>query len=123
MPVTDKGIWLIMHTYHGNELWINGPQVFMQGVTFIVVSAHHSGCLIMMFHSVICIAYDLLTNPNMSPADSIPGLFRCGAPFQVISSIQYATTPTHLEVRTLYLATKCTHVGLNLSDPGYWNTY
>ncbi|KAG1759014.1 hypothetical protein EDD22DRAFT_956277 [Suillus occidentalis] len=120
----DEGIQLITDAYHANELWINGPQVFMQGITFPAAPVYHrdSGRLIMMFRSAIRVAYDLLANPNASPADSVPGLLRCGAPFQVISSIQYAA-PTQLEVWPLYLATKCAHIGLDLSEPGFWNTY
>ncbi|KAG1893740.1 uncharacterized protein F5891DRAFT_985561 [Suillus fuscotomentosus] len=117
-----EGIRLITHAYRANELRINGPQVFMQGVTFPAAPTLHSGCLITMFRSAIRVAHDLLANPNASPADSIPGLLRSGAPFRVISSIQY-TAPTQLEARPLYLATKRTHVGLDLSEPGYWNTY
>lgn len=118
----DEGIRLITDAYRANELRINGPQVFMQGVTFPAAPAHHSGRLITTFRSAIRVAYDLLANPNASPADSVPGLLRCGAPFRVISAIQYAS-PTQLEVRPLYLATKRAHVGLDLSEPGYWNTY
>jgi hypothetical protein len=120
----DEGIRLITDAYRANELWINGPQVFMQGVTFPAAPVYHcdSGCLITTFRSAICIVYDLLANPNASPADSVPGLLRCGAPFRVISSIQYAA-PTQLEVQPLYLATKRAHAGLDLSEPGFWNTY
>ncbi|KAG2046003.1 hypothetical protein BDR06DRAFT_977803 [Suillus hirtellus] len=117
-----KGIRLITHAYRANELRINGPQVFMQGVTFPAVPTLHSGRLITTFRSAIRVAHDLLANPNVSPADSIPGLLRSGAPFRVISSIQY-TAPTQLEAQPLYLAIKHTHIGLDLSEPGYWNTY
>ncbi|KAG1804561.1 hypothetical protein EV424DRAFT_1351262 [Suillus variegatus] len=98
-----------------------GPSM-SQGVVFPTAPVHHSGRLITMFRSAIRIVYNLLANPNASPVDSIPALLRCGAPFQVISSVQY-DAPTHLEVRPLYLATKRTHIGLDLSNPGYWNTY
>ncbi|KAG1740274.1 hypothetical protein EDB19DRAFT_1908447 [Suillus lakei] len=117
-----EGIRLITHAYRANELRINGPQVFMQGVTFPAAPTLHSGRLITTFRSAIRVVHNLLANPNVSPADSIPGLLRSGAPFRVISSIQY-TAPTQLEARPLYLATKRAHVGLDLSEPGYWNTY
>ncbi|KAG2046128.1 hypothetical protein BDR06DRAFT_977720 [Suillus hirtellus] len=67
-----EGIWLITHAYHANELWINGPQVFMQGITFPTAPTLHSGHLITTFWSAIHVAHDLLANPNASPADSIP---------------------------------------------------
>ncbi|KAG1884750.1 hypothetical protein F4604DRAFT_1676842 [Suillus subluteus] len=76
-----EGIWLIMQAYQANELQINGPPVFMQGVTFPAAPVNHSGHLITMFQSAIRIAYDLLANPNTSPADSIPTLLRSGATF------------------------------------------
>ncbi|KAG1727326.1 hypothetical protein EDB19DRAFT_1833142 [Suillus lakei] len=92
----DEGIQLITQAYRANELRINGPHVFMQGIAFPAAPVHHSGRLIMTF--------------------------RCGAPFRVISSIQYAA-PTQLEVRPWYLATKGAHVGIDLCELGYWNTY
>lgn len=77
-----------------------------------------------MFHKLVQVVRLslILFKAEITKADSIPALLRCGAPFQVISSVQY-DAPTHLEVRPLYLATKRAHVGLDLSDPGYWNTY
>ncbi|KAG1790125.1 uncharacterized protein HD556DRAFT_1446475 [Suillus plorans] len=75
------GIRLITQAYQANELRINGPQVFMQGITFLAAPVHRSGCLITMFRSAICVAYDLSANPNTSPVDSILTLLRCGVPF------------------------------------------
>src|ERR1700693_4222150 len=51
-----EGIRLITHAYRANELRINGPQVFMQGVTFPAAPTLHSGRLITMFRSAIHVA-------------------------------------------------------------------
>ncbi|KAG2125166.1 hypothetical protein DEU56DRAFT_759408 [Suillus clintonianus] len=59
------------------------PPVFITGVTFPAVPAQRTGQLITTFRSAICIAYDMSVNPSASPADSIPGLLRSGAPYQI----------------------------------------
>lgn len=94
----------------------------MTGVTFPTVPAQRAGHLITTFRSAIRIAYDMSVNPSASPADSIPGLLRSGAPFQV--RVPFGNvTPQLLGPRPAYLATRDEYKGLNLQNVRYWDAY
>ncbi|KAG2354421.1 hypothetical protein BDR07DRAFT_1494636 [Suillus spraguei] len=94
----------------------------MNGLIFPTVPAQRMGQLITTFRSAIRIAYDMLVNPSASPADSIPGLLKSGAPYQIRVPIGNAT-PQLLVPHPAYLASRDQYISFNLGNPRYWDAY
>ncbi|KAG1883314.1 hypothetical protein F4604DRAFT_1920517 [Suillus subluteus] len=99
--LAEVGLPLIAESYQADELQTDGP-VFMMGITFPVAPA--------------------LSNPDSSPADSIPTLLRSGAPFQILAPLPN-TAPQDLAVVPSYLSRRNIFQGFDLQNPGYWTIY
>ncbi|KAG1760628.1 hypothetical protein EDD22DRAFT_954784 [Suillus occidentalis] len=104
------------------DLKFTGPPVILPGINFPTTATQRTGKLVTTFRTAVRLVHLRFLNPNASPADFIPTLLRSGAPYRVLSPLGNAT-PHPLAGQPPYLATRHEYTGLDLEDPGYWESY
>jgi hypothetical protein len=111
-----------MRLNRATDLKFTGPPVILPGINFPTTATQRTGKLVTTFRTAVRLVHLRFLNPNASPADFIPTLLRSGAPYRVLSPLGNAT-PHPLAGQPPYLATRHEYTGLDLEDPGYWESY